>query len=557
MLAACWWIIEHSVPMSNSEKNIRREPVPVESVKLGMFVADLDRPWLGTPFLLQGFMIESEEQIQQLRECCKVVYVDRTLSAGDQHASLPSSMQRHKEAVVHRKNPKQQFTSAQSTLIHKTGKTASAPAAGKISFFDILRDLSADRKKTNPHIPSDSRPASSDFRKPEPSRVPDTMAKAKPARIEAQPDQQHGGLLGTISGWLSTLGRPSGEKLKNKISPDSRPDHGSNNQSNTDIITIYDDTVPVEAEIATIYPVFEQSQLATRSLFHDLLKKESVDIAIVDETIHSMAESIERNPDALIWLAKLKQSDDYTYNHALNVSVHMMALGHFIALPREQVRELGLAGLLQDVGKLEIEPALLNKTEKLSQKEFDILKNHVQLGLILLEKTPQITPAVLDIISKHHERVDGSGYPEKLSQTQISLRAQMAGIIDTYCALTSDKAYSKAIYNQKALDQIYSMRGREFSEALVDQLIQFMGIYPVSSLVELNTGEVAVVIQQNRVRRLLPRVMVLLDFDKKPFEYPPTLDLINMPLTPNGEPYKIAHGLPSDSYGLNPADFYL
>jgi hypothetical protein len=143
-----------------------------------------------------------------------------------------------------------------------------------------------------------------------------------------------------------------------------------------------------------------------------------------------------------------------------------------------------------------------------------------------------------------------------LRDNQISLTSQIAGLIDTYCAITSNKTYAKGVFHQEALDKIHQLSGNLFSSELIDQLVQFMGMYPVSSLVELNTGEVGVVIQQNQVRRLLPRLMLLLAPDKSRYKAPVILNLLNSPPTPTGEPYKIVKSLAPDSYGLNPNDFY-
>ena len=161
------------------------------------------------------------------------------------------------------------------------------------------------------------------------------------------------------------------------------------------------------------------------------------------------------------------------------------------------------------------------------------------------------------LVAQHHERIDGSGYPNKLQESQISLPSQIAGLIDTYCAITSHKAYAKGVFHQEALDKIHLLSGKQFSSGLVDQLVQFMGMYPVSSLVELNTGEVGVVIQQNQVRRLLPRLMLLLDNKKVRYTSPIILNLLNSPSTPSGDAYKIVKSLAPDSYGLNPSDFYV
>ena len=326
--------------------------------------------------------------------------------------------------------------------------------------------------------------------------------------------------------------------------------------ANDDRITIFDDAPPVEEEIAKIYPAYAQSQLATKAIFEALAKDQKIDLTNVNEALNSMVESVERNPDALIWLAKLKQTDDSAYNHALNVSIMLMALGNFMALPKKQIKDLGLAGLLQDIGKAKMPLELLQKQEKITDEEYAILKSHVDHALALLEVTENISGTVILTVSQHHERIDGTGYPYKLKGKQISLTGQMAGLIDTYCALTTNKVYAKGVYNQVALEEIHSLRDTKFNGTLIDQLVQLLGIYPVSSLVELNSGEVGVVIQQNSVRRLQPRVMILLNPDKTKNAYPATIDLIHAPLTPAGEPYKIVRGLAPDSYALDANNYY-
>ena len=201
-------------------------------------------------------------------------------------------------------------------------------------------------------------------------------------------------------------------------------------------------------------------------------------------------------------------------------------------------------------------PEILHKTDKITAEEFNILKKHVDHALALLEVTDNISGTVILTVSQHHERIDGTGYPYQLTGKQISLTGQMAGLIDTYCALTSNKVYAKGVYNQLALEKIHALRDTKFNGALIDQLVQFLGIYPVTTLVELNSGEVGVVIQQNSVRRMLPRVMVLLNPDKTKNEYPVTLDLISAPKNPSGDPYQILRGLAPDSYGLNANNYY-
>lgn len=209
------------------------------------------------------------------------------------------------------------------------------------------------------------------------------------------------------------------------------------------------------------------------------------------------------------------------------------------------------------MGKVKISADILLKEGKLTREEYEHAKKHVDESLKILETTPNIPNTTIFLVAQHHERIDGSGYPYQLKGNQIGLVSQIAGLIDTYCALTSHKSYAKGVFHQQALDEIHQLSGKQFSAELIDQLVQFMGMYPVSSLVELNTGEVAVVIQQNQVRRLLPRLMLLLDHAKVRYDAPVMLNLLNNPVTASGEPYKIVNSLAPDSYGLNPNDFYL
>jgi len=539
-----------------SEQDHRKETIHVNSIELGMFVADLDRPWLDSPFMLQGFLVDDEKQIKQIQALCKTVVIDRSLSTGKHHID---------NAKV---NIKATHFSTANTDQHVNTSRQDHARPEKVTFFDILKDLNSQKNQSirpspiTAQVKKTEHPARqgrtsqqkthSANESSDPLKVNDISPSDMSISDHLKKDMSQA--LGKVKNWIPGIrkiklfrsGSKSGEDLENQFGTESEhPTAG------------YENIIPVEEEIAVIYPVFEQTQVATRAIFEAIASENKIDLMQVNQTLDSMVESIERNPDALMWLAKLKQRDDYAYNHALNVSINLMALAHFMALPRSQIKDVGLAGLLQDIGKVKIPKELLHKHGQLTSDELVLMRSHIKLGLDILNNTENISSNVLSIIANHHERIDGSGYPLQLKKNQISLAAQMAGIMDTYCALITNKSYAKGIFNQQALEQIYESRDKEFSSTLVNQLIQFIGIYPVSSLVELNSGEVAVVIQQNHVRRLQPRVMVLLAPDKSKNEYPATLDLLHMPLNPSGEPYKITRGLPPDSYGLNPADFYL
>lgn len=535
--------------------DIRREKIQASLLAIGMFVCELDRPWLGTPFLLEGLLIEDDEQITTIASLCEFVYVDRTVSVGHHFTAAPKEQVAIKrDGSVNRVTIDANTGKRTSNSINKSTKLGTPNA--KFSFLDILKEIHSGNQAV---LSGEKNTTNSDavfkVQYINENKVVE-ISRDKNIENTTLASQIKTDFSNFISGLTSWGGKQ--KKLKSNIDKNALKADLAKNEDYHDgyKITIFDETPPVEDEIAAIYPIYEQSQLATKEMFEALALDHEIDLTKIHEALDGMVESIERNPDALLWLAKLKQTDDYSYNHAMSVSITLMALANFMSLPKKQVKDLGLAGLLQDVGKAKIPTELLLKHDKITHDEFEILKKHVEHALALLEATENISSTVILTVSQHHERIDGSGYPYKLSGNQISLTGQMAGLIDTYCALTTNKVYAKGVYNQIALEEIHSLRGFKFNGVLIDQLVQFLGMYPVSSLVDLNSGEVGVVIQQNSVRRLLPRVMILLNPDKTRNEYPAIINLINSPLTPSGEPYQIVRGLPPDSYGLSANNYY-
>ncbi len=537
--------------------DIKNEKVAVGQLELGMYVSDLDRPWEGTPFMLQGFVLDDEEDLRKLRSLCQFVYVDRTKSIGSHFAAgtkLDVAIRRDTATVRANVPTITSSTSATNTTnpIRKTSGTGNQ----KVSFLDILKDLKGQPDKRGHMTPPQSPLEGVMFNvRHAASNTVNIPSQKNPQPAESGSIAKQ--LVEDVGGFFGGLFRR--EKVKNKVedAPKSENNKSSSGIDNSFNINVFEEEYPVEQEIAQIYPVYEQSQIATRNIFEAVAQERELDLSAVSDILDNMVDSIGRSPDALLWLSKLKQTDDHAYNHALNVSITMMAFGNFLALSKAQVKELGLAGLLQDVGKIKISPDVLLKEGKLTREEYEYAKKHVDESIKILEKTADIPMTTIQIVAQHHERADGSGYPKGLGELEIALSAQIAGLIDVYCSITSNKSYAKAVYHQKALDEIYALGGNLFRKELIDQLVQFMGIYPVSSLVELNTGEVALVIQQNQVRRLLPRLMVLLGPDKKRYQAPVILNLLLQPGTPSGEPYKIVKGIPPDSYGLNPQDFYI
>jgi len=208
---------------------------------------------------------------------------------------------------------------------------------------------------------------------------------------------------------------------------------------------------------------------------------------------------------------------------------------------------------LHDLGKLKIPNEILNKPGRLTKEEFDIIKSHVPLGVRILEDSQGIDEVSIDIARFHHERVDGSGYTSGRAGSDITEFGLIGGIVDCYDAITSDRIYQQGVSAYDALRKMYEWRGTAFDSGLVEKFIQCMGIYPIGSLVEMNTGSIGVVATINRNRRLRPKLVMVLTSSKKAFDKPKVVDL--METEAKGQDLEIRRVLASGTYGINPVDY--
>ena len=263
--------------------------------------------------------------------------------------------------------------------------------------------------------------------------------------------------------------------------------------------------------------------------------------------------SMLRNESAMLWLIRLKNKDLYTSLHCLSVSIMAMGFGNHLGLQDDKLQLLGMAGLLHDVGKMRIDPEILNKPGKLTAEEFEVIKLHPVFGLEALRAQPGIPEAALHAAYGHHERLDGTGYPLGSGPAQISYMTRIITIVDAFDAITSHRAYDCARPVQSAFEILRSASGRQFDEDLVREFIRWLGAFPVGTLVELHTGEVAVVVEKHRQYQLRPRVVVLRDAAKQRCT-PRYLDLAQLTVDEEGAPYRISAGLPDGSFGLHLAD---
>jgi HD-GYP domain-containing protein (c-di-GMP phosphodiesterase class II) len=271
----------------------------------------------------------------------------------------------------------------------------------------------------------------------------------------------------------------------------------------------------------------------------------------IKRTIGYMVESIKRNPDAYIWLTRIKRYSSYAYNHSLSASVWATAFGRQMELDDESLNDVAVGCLLMDVGLTRVPGEILQKSSRLTHDEWETIKTHVGAGMEMLEGTPGISRAIMDLIATHHERLDGSGYPHGLSGAAIPLFGQMAGIVDFYTAVTNPRPFMKAVSPSAALQLLYKQRGKYFSENLVNAFIQTLSTYPTGSLVELNSGEVGIVTSQNPGWLLRPKIILLLDADKQSYGSYPVVNLLEELTDHRGQPLYIVRSLAEGEYDID------
>ena len=520
-----------------------KEKVEAAELTIGMFVVELDRPWLETPFPLQGFLVESQQEIEELREHCRFVYIEPERSTGSAY----------RPPVKESDKPQ--------------GKRAAAPTG--MPAVDPGRDADGGLLNTIKHIiqaafGGGGRTGTGGTRKPahvatertqaigagdaiQPVRrrssgisaaeldylVPQTPAKARgtaPVYADGRSSTTPG-LLATIKGWFRS-GARIGERRREEEAggPDIPP-------------PVYPDLSTFEEELPKAREAHERARLVVDQIIADVRANKPIEVRKVQEAVLSMVESVVRNANGFMWLARLKERDAAAYDHGLNVAVFLLSFGRHLGLPKGLLEILGTAGLMHDVGNLRLPSALLDKRTPLTAAEHDILKTHVMHSVEILQGSRNVSPVLIEIVAQHHERFDGSGYPEGLKGDEIGMLGTMAGIVDTYAAMTNARPYRETALPQVVLQQLYGWRSTLFNPELVEKFIQCIGIFPVGSLVELNTREVAIVMAHSQVRRLKPRLMLILDHNQQPYSSPIVLEMINDPHTPSGELYRIVRGL--------------
>lgn len=391
--------------MSHPENQVK---LPVACLRPGLYVAALDRPWLDTPFLFQGFAIQEAGEVRTLGRYCDFVYVDADRSDPDELLAA----RRHAEKAP-----------------GPPGEPPSTPEHGP-------------RPRT----------------RREPSRVAETDGERF----------------------------PEGKRFRESV--------------------------------AAAKAGRDQARQAVDRLMADLRFGKSVDTRAARKAVAELVTRVSADASAALWLTNLKDRDEYTSIHCVNVCVLALAFGLHLDLEQDTLINLGTGALLHDVGKTRTPDAILNKPGPLDEREFEVMKRHPEDGYRLLAASGGAAKEVLEIVRLHHERVPGTGYPFGLKGEEIPLPVRIVAIVDTYDAMTSDRAYRDAISADDALNQLYRYEHDAFGTDLVEAFIRCLGIFPVGSVVELDNGAIGVVVETRPHARLQP-----------------TLRMVR---TPDGETYK-------------------
>jgi len=315
---------------------------------------------------------------------------------------------------------------------------------------------------------------------------------------------------------------------------------------------VYETSTELKEELKAAKIVYDDVSSKTEEIFDDLKKGKQLDVISLKSGIKAAVDSIIRNPSALMLLVQLKKSDNYSYSHALGVSVWCAQFDRHLGLKRRDIEALALGGMLLDTGKIELPDSLTKKNALFTPAEMESFKTHVALGVKVVKRSSNIERSLLEMIATHHERADGSGYQLGITNERIPLFGRIAGIVDSYDAMTTKKPHIERTFSpHEAISELYNMRGKEFQAELVEQFIQTVGLYPTGSLVELNTGEIGVITEINDLKRLYPTIVLLLDENKQPYDDFATVDLSQV------SGMRVKNGLEPGAYGIKMDELFL
>lgn len=415
---------------------VNSKKVDVNSLVKGMYISRLDRPWIETSYPIEGFYIQDDNDIRQLRNQCRSVYIDVDL-----------------------------------TKLH-------------IDISEIAVNPGTNMAHTS-----------------------------LPPAAEAKKTQQ---LRKTL-------------KAQNPL---------------------YTERTPFEKEFKTASKLYETVIQGASEVLREITSEKAINVKKIHQTAGQMVDSIIRNPDAFLWLSRLRAKDTHSHNRSVRAAIWAIAFGRHLSLSKKELNELSIAVLLSNIGKARLPRELLEKSEQLHGEALKSYQKHVQISVQLLKKMAMFSSGIINTIAAHCERYDGSGYPRQLAGEAIPFPAQIAGLVSYYEKLTNQRISQNSLDATRAMEHLYQLRDKKFQSELIEEFIQSIGIYPAGSLIELNSREVAVIVEQNEQQRLLPTVIILRDAQKKPVKKLKILDLSSLQGRDGSRP-KIINSIPLGSYNID------
>jgi len=413
--------------------------VDIDDLALGMYVSRLDRPWIETPFPLQGYYIKETQDISNLRTYCNYVYIDI-----------------------------------------RRGKSPIDPV--------FLENLDSSVTSSNK-----------------------IRAKKRPVTVK---------------------------KLKARKG-------------------IYKYTSSPAKEVKNARKIHQMAILASSYIEHALKNHTMIPIAETKKVVCQLVDNVIKNPDAYLWLTKIKNKDSHLYGQSVRITIWAISLGRHLGISREALNNLAMGIMLSGVGKAELPKNLLKKDPtEMTPDELEGFQDHVKHAVKLLKDNSNLEDQALGIVMNMHERNDGTGYPRGLLGDEIPYLAKLAGIASAYDELTFPINAEFGLSPSDAIAKLYRTINQTFQKDLVEEFIQAIGIYPAGTLVELSTSETAMVLEQNSERRLRPRILLLLDSEKKMYSKFKTIDLMKKENTSDGLRLEITYSLPIGSYGADPEMIY-
>ncbi len=420
---------------------VENKKILAQNVVIGMYVSALDRPWIETDFLLEGFYIENRYDIEKIKKLCGFVYIDVELTKERITINIP-----------------------EPSLFAKIKTIANTD----------VKDISFTRKAqlvANTRIP--------------------------------------------------------------------KPD------------THYEKSTSFSTEFRTANQLYKDITITAAQLFADASAQKNIDLSSVKRSATAVVDSVVRNPDAFLWLTRLHEKDTHSHHRSLRTSIWAIAFARYLGLEKNKLNNLSTALLLCNIGKAKLPIELLEHEDNLNEQELHAYQQHVELTLDALKIMGRTPQAIITIIRAHCERYDGSGYPLQLMSGEIPFLAQIAGIVSYYEEITNRRVQENSLDPTRAVEHLYSLRNINFMSDLVEEFICSIGIYPVGSIVELNSREIAIIVEQNSQNQLLPKVLILRDINREPVSVFKLLNLYEINQSNDSVTPKIINTYPLGTFGIN------